>query len=370
MAVDRKQFTEIVEKGLKANSTYTKFYLNFKLDGVSKQKVLDYSQKQWDKRTRVSNAKSQLLLEKNKELNNGLNFTENSSLNNVADIYFDLACDDTDWTTSRKDAYTLYCRDKIGKKKIKSIRKVDIDALRKSMEKKGHSKQTKNGCSPRTIKKILIQVLKPILVYAMENKVISDIPTIKAPAQTRRKKTVENASDKLINLYNIILSLYKDDPFYRALFLFALFGRRWNEIRTLSWSDINMDNNKYIIRSENNKVSINQTYDLAPVIKEALLEFKDQSHLVFASPSTGKELYPPKRQLQKIKDLSIVKNLTMHYFRHILVSAMGETGVATTILSAALGHTNSETVNDFYLSANHTKASTQANTAIDAIVST
>jgi len=29
------------------------------------------------------------------------------------------------------------------------------------------------------------------------------------------------------------MTLYADDPFYRALFLFAWYGRIWNEIRTL-----------------------------------------------------------------------------------------------------------------------------------------
>ena len=43
---------------------------------------------------------------------------------------------------------------------------------------------------------------------------------------------------------------------------------------------------------------------------------------------------------------------------------MGEMGTANTVLSASLGHTNLQTVNDFYLSANHTKASAEANQTI------
>ena len=43
--------------------------------------------------------------------------------------------------------------------------------------------------------------------------------------------------------------------------------------------------------------------------------------------------------------------------------------VAGTILSASLGHTNLDTVNQFYLSANHKKASGEANKALDLIVS-
>ena len=46
---------------------------------------------------------------------------------------------------------------------------------------------------------------------------------------------------------------------------------------------------------------------------------------------------------------------------------MGEMGTATTILSASLGHTNLDTVNQFYLSANHTKGSKVTNDKIKQI---
>ena len=370
MAVDRKQFTQTVEAGLKANSSYTKFYINFKLDGKIKQRVIDYANKDWDKRTRIAKAKADLAAEKNKQVNTGVNFTENSRLNDVADLYFEKSCEVSKWTDERKDAYNLYCKNSIGKKRIKDVRQVDVDSLRKSMELKGHSKQTINGCSPRTIKKVLIQILKPIMQYAIDNKVLSDLPNIKAPKQTRQKKLVEDAGTKLATLFKSIMTIYADEPFYRALFLFALYGRRWNEIRTLQWSDVNFLTSRYTIRAENNKIGQNQTYELSAPIAEALSQIKDEhTGLVFKSPVTGAELYPPKKQLAKLKTSAGIENLTMHYFRHILVSAMGEAGTATTILSASLGHTNLDTVNNFYLSANHTKASQEANKTIDTLVS-
>ncbi len=46
---------------------------------------------------------------------------------------------------------------------------------------------------------------------------------------------------------------------------------------------------------------------------------------------------------------------------------MGEVGVANTVLSASLGHTNLNTVHQFYLTANHTKASEVANSTIEKI---
>jgi integrase len=263
----------------------------------------------------------------------------------------------------------------IGKKAVRNIKLHDINTLRVSMEKKGHSKQTKNGCSPRTIKKVLIQTLKPIMQYALDNGIINKLPKIEMSKHNIKnmkrnaKKHVTEGSYKLALLYKTINELYYNDPFYRALFLFALYGRRWNEIRTLKWSDIDYDYNKYTIRAENNKIGEIQIYDLPEPIKIALKEIKDNTvGIVFKSPITNKELYPPKNQLNRIKELSNIPELTMHYFRHILVSAMGEMGTATTILSASLGHTNLKTVNDFYLSANHTKSSQEANKTIEGIV--
>ena len=369
MAINMNEFIHQIETGLKANKLYKRFFYRFKIDGVTKRGLIDYSDKDWDKRTRISKAKVEVDALKSREIIAGLGFTENSSLNKVAETYFDLSCPDTTWTKERKSVYNLYCHNSIGKKKIKDIRKVHIDKLKKDMEDGGYSERTKNGCSPRTIKKVLVESLKPILQYAVDNKVLDDIPTIKPPTQSRQKKIVTDGGIKLATLYKCIFELYKDNGFYRALFLFALYGRRWNEIRTLQWSDINLLNNTYTIRAENNKINQEQKYELPEPIKTSLLEIMDDNQgLVFKSPVTGKELTSPKKQLLRVKKLSGIDELTMHYFRHILVSAMGEIGTATTVLSASLGHTNLATVNDFYLSANHTKSSQEANKMIDGIL--
>ena len=370
MAVNRSEFTQKVDTGIKATKDYKRFYLSFKKDGKIKQKVLDYSSKSWDKRTRISKAKIELEKQKNKLIEAGINFSENSTLNHIAKIYFEKSRQNTKWTQDLQDIYKLYCEADIGKKKVKDIRQVHIDDLRKSMEKRGHSKQTENGCSTRTIKKVLIQTLKPILQYAVDNQVLDSIPKIVLPKTKRKKKKVTNAANKLERLYESIQELYKDDSFYKSLFFFALHGRRWNEIATLQWTDIDLKNSSYTIREENSKIGEEQSYALPSFLKESLMNIKDnRKGLVFKSPITGKKLYPPKKQLIKIKDKAEIPELTMHYFRHILVSAMGELGTEQTILSAALGHTNLSTVSDYYQSASYEKASQETNKAIDNIVS-
>jgi integrase len=370
MAIDLKEFPNDVDVGLKANRDYTKFFYRFKIDGITKRGIIDYSLKDWDKRTRIVGAKAELLNKRKDDSSSNVNFTENSTLDSAADIYFSIAYGNSvEWAKERLAAYNLYCRNGIGKKKIKDIKLTDIDKLRNSMQLKGHSKQTENGCSPRTIKKVLLQSLKPILQYALDNKVINDIPKFNLPKSTHRKKLVTHASQKLSTLYSVITTRYAEDPFYKALFLFALYGRRWNEIRTLTWNDIDVLNKTYTIRAQNNKIGVDQSYELPKPILESLLKFEDtDNHLVFKSPITGEELYTPKKQLSHIQNDANMPELTMHYFRHILVSAMGEMGTATTILSAALGHTNLQTVNDFYLSANHMKASSETNQTIDKLL--
>lgn len=369
MPIDTKDFPNKVDVGLKSNSSYNKFLYRFKNDGQTKRGVIDYSDKNWDKRTRVNRAKVQLQQIKETSSNQStLLFTENSTLNNVAELYFS-TLQDTKWTHKRIASYNLYLKSTLGRIKIKDIKKVHIDTLRRRMEIKGKSKQTENGCSPRTIIQVLSKILKPLLQYAVDNDVLTKIPKVDAPSIPKEsKKKVANATHKFVTLYKAILILYKDDSFYRALFLFALYGRRWNEIRTLRWSDIDFLNNTYTIRAENNKAAIEQTYDLAPVIVEALNHFTEKQGIIFKSPITQDLLFPPKRQLQKLRDFVEIPELTMHYFRHILVSAMGESGVADSILTATLGHSvNSNLVKTTYQTINHQKSSAIANLAIENI---
>ena len=67
MAINRKEFTEKIDTGLKANKSFEKFYLRFKTQsGKQYYKIFNYSDKHWNKKTRVSQAKADALAYKNK----------------------------------------------------------------------------------------------------------------------------------------------------------------------------------------------------------------------------------------------------------------------------------------------------------------
>ena len=124
-----------------------------------------------------------------------------------------------------------------------------------------------------------------------------------------------------------------------------------------------------MINAEHNKIGEDQEYALSSIIKESLLQIKDnQTGLVFKPHRGGKELHSPRKQLAKLKEDTGIQELTMHYFRHILVTAMGEDGATSTIMSSALGHTDSRTLEKHYLSTDSAKATESVNAQVKNII--
>jgi len=363
----KKKFTNKVETGLVANEDYTQFRYRFKLEDKEYTKSFSI-QASFSLRDRKRLARREADEYRDDLKESLLNpFNKNTKVDKIAEMYFEKKCKPSSWTRDRQNMYKNYIQPVIGKRAVSKVIEHHILTIVDDMRSGGKTKQNEEGNSHRNIVKCLKQVLKPILTYAMVNGAIDRLPPIDMPKkETATKKFVEKPIDKLKLLHHTIVELYKDEPFYRALFLFALFGRRWNEIRTLEWRHINFDENTYIVVAEHNKIGIDQYYDIPLVIREALLEVRDMNdnRLVFPSPTTGQELSSPRWQLEKIKKATEIEELTMHYFRHILVSALGSAGVPAQVLSASLGHQHSGTVTSYYQTVDHLSHSQSANEGV------
>lgn len=361
-----------LSKGIKSNKYFTKFLYQFRIEGKRFRKVFDFSNaKELNKADlikKVNDEASSYYENKEEELNADTTFTFDTKFKALAEEYIKNKCAfGTKWTGEKETMLDNYIYPHLKNKKASIIKERDIDKIRVKMETKGEGRQNKDGCSPRTIRKVLLQVLKPILEYGHRNGAIKRIPEIQVPKKTK-KKSVKNGSEKLTTLYTSIHTLYTEEPFYRALFLFAFFGRRWNEIRTLEWIDVDFDKSEYTVRAENSKINEDKTFALPRDVMEALSHFKESKGLVFKSPKTGRELSTPKKQMEKLREASGIEELTLHYFRHIMATALGESGMVNTVLSASLGHNNSETVDAYYRTANHLKGSKEATASIEHIV--
>ena len=351
MAIDYKQFTEQINTGIKSTKDYQKFIFMYWIDGKRKTKSVNYTKKKgWPKKDCIKQARREY--DKFVEIVNtasGGNITEETKLNTVAEQYFKYERKQTKWTAELKQIYKLYIEpSKLGNLPVKDITLNRINQLKVAMLEGtiSASKKTKNkGSSNTSVNKVIVQCLIPVLKYAKNNGAIQNVPEFKKLEQSSKKK-VTNAKDKIQTLYAEIMSRYSDQPYYRAMFLFVLYGRRWNEIATLHTDDVDFEKQTYTIRAENSKTNKTITYTLPIDIAIALQELAPDKGLVFYVG--GKKVWTPKKQLAKIKEATGIPELTMHYFRHILATSLLEQGSNVAVASAMLGHSNTETTNRHY----------------------
>ncbi|NOR56506.1 MAG: tyrosine-type recombinase/integrase [Sulfurovum sp.] len=352
-----------------------KYLARFKYEDKIYNKVLGYSKKNGTVALSPKEAGKLLVIYKT-DLEAGYSSSSNITLNKLFDFYFETLDTSKQWTNKKKYIYQHYVgtfrnddntpkkitrkpteeeqkrqrifdKNKIGNKRIEKIREMDIQKLLNNMNEQ--------GLSPRTRKSVM-EVLNPLFKFAVINKYLRDNPTmgitVKVPSQ---KKIVTNATDLFKKVYAGINAYYHDNPYYRALFLFGFTGRRKGEILNLKWENIDFIHDYYWI--EDTKTDDQQKYQLPPYLIKPLQAIKDdRKGLVFKSPITGKKIINIDRQMRQLKKFLELDNLSMHYMRNILVSALAEQGIEAITLSGILGHKDPNTINK-YLSINHHKAS-------------
>lgn len=380
-----------------------KFLARFTHDGQIKSKILGYSKK--DNLTPKSANK---LLEAYKtDIENGYTSSDKMKLDELFEIYFKHQ-KSTSWNENKKRIYTRYIQKPLGNKAIETIKPMQIKKIINDLDNQGLKERTQ---------KTILEVLKPMFKFALDNKMIKESPTsainVKIPNQ---KKIVTDATALFNQVYQAITTYYKDEPYYQALFLFGFTGRRIGEVTSLKWENIDFTSDYYWI--EDTKSDDKQKYPLPPYIKEQLLQIVDTKRgLVFKSPITGKKISNYDRQMRQLKKqmalmycndnplyqaYSILKTrdktdtyiyslkwddklsddirkviekydgvkqglifdrlvkekfdkLSPHYMRNILVSMLAEQHTEAIVLSGILGHKDVNTINK-YISVNHFKS--------------
>jgi integrase len=354
MAIDISEFPNQIDTGLKASKDYKKFYYRFKHEDKQFRTIFDYSDKSWDKRTRITKAKIDAAAFREKKINPVTEIDEDIILDDFIDEHFK-HMDNTTWKQTKINHYNNYIQKSLGRKKVQSIKQMHIKQCIKE--------QQDLGLKPRTVKTTL-EILNPVFKEAMANRLVDYNPcygiSIKLP---KTKKIVTNASSQLLEIYNAINEVFDDDPGYKSFYLFALQGRRKSEILKLRWENINFARNTYLV--EDTKNGEHQVFTFPLHIKELLEQFRNPSGYVYESPiNPGSPINNVEKQTQKLK--AVIPNFTLHYMRNVVVSAMAEQGVSATLMSSALGHNNTHTLSK-YLSLNYGEGSLEANRIIDEI---
>lgn len=349
MAINPKDYPNVVRANLKANSDYTKFFYLFKVNGKQHKGIIDLSDKQWGKRDKIKYAEIQFLEAKDKVENN---INSDATVNAMVQRYIDTLPEGT-YKKDRMSYYNRNVKPSLGSKKISSIMPHHIQSLVDQL--------IKDGSSPRTAKQA-IEILSPALRIARANRIMFHNPCEDVKLTLpKTKKVVSDATTQLKLIYDAIMKLYADDPFYRAFFLLALQGRRRGEIMNLQAEDVVLEHDYYIIR--NTKNGEEQKIFLPSNVKEAMLEFLPEKGYAFTSPVTGGKLSDVHKQILKIKR-ETGDWFTLHYTRNVIVSAMAEQGVDAIYMSGALGHNDPNTITK-YLTMNYLLGSKIASNLID-----
>lgn len=354
MAIDRKDYPNKIETGLWANEDFSVYLYRFTYQKKEVSALIDLNDKSsWNKKDKITRAKLEFLSIKQKQKEKtSLALDENITLDAFITKHF-THLPVTKYTKIRRRHYEKYISPVCGNKKVIDIRQFHI--------KESIKLQEEQGLAPRTVKQTL-EVLSPAFKSAKENRLIIYNPLegikIKLP---KTKKIVVDASEKLKLIFTAIDEEFKDDPFYYALFLFALQGRRRGEILKLRWENISFENNYYVLLDTKNGEE--QKIFLPEITKEKLSYFKESEGWVFLSRRTGNHLVDIRKVTNRIKRRLNDKSFGIHYLRNVIVSAMSEQGIEAIHLSGALGHNNPNTIIK-YLSLNYFRSSRMASQTI------
>lgn len=409
MAIDTNEYPNKISKignisvyGLYAHKELNKFYFRFKIDGFTYKRIIDYSDKAWDKKTI-----NKQLLKDIENYKNNPNFNreikpqkiepkyKNSyTLNKVMENYFKskiVSKEDepikynTTWIETKKRHYDNYIKKQIGNYTLENITP--------SMINECIELQALQGLKPRTIKTTL-EILRPIFDEALDDKAIQSNPcsakTVIDNKNIKRQKTkkiVNTPIETLQVFFTAIEELYRFEPFYKSLYLFGIAQRRKSEILKLKWEDIDFNSNTYLCRDTKN--GENQTFYLPPSIKNELLQFREIKGWVYRSPlDNSKHITNIEKQTTKVKEkveeiykkmiiesgitneehikLELEKKpkFTLHYFRNIGSSVLQQQGMES-IISGALGHNNMNTKN-LYTTIDYITSSKKYNEVIEA----
>ncbi len=372
MAINTKDFTEKIGTGIKATKDHKKFLFSMTYNGKRKRKVIDFTRKAWSKKDCIKEARKAFIDFEDIVMGDGL-FTPDTKLNTIMDKYFEYEASGSEiYNATRKRGYEVYIKPRLGNMAVSKISLNMLNEIKTSMQKQGQTRQTKNGCKAKTINEVIVNTLMPILKYAQENGAIDKVPAFKKLKSDAVKKSVSNATETLAKLYSAIMDRYYDDAYYRSMFLFALYGRRFNEIATLRTDDIDFTTMTYTVRAENSKIDEDKTFALPQPLEESLKALAPDTGLVFrkVTQSEDDKIWSPRKQLLKLKEDTGIEALTMHYFRHIVSTALLEMGETSAVAAATLGHQNTATTEKYYATLNNEKSSEKAISAISGVIDT
>lgn len=206
--------------------------------------------------------------------------------------------------------------------------------------------QSGKTLSERTKRKVY-QFVNPVYSYLKMKRINLESPaSLHGLPPLNNTRKIDLSIEDIKSLF-LRLRDYKYSPF-REVFMWLMHGRRLNEVLTLEWTDIDLDNNLYTIKKENNKARIDMRYILTKRLRNTLNELgiKKNGYVFTSINDPRKHLTDGTLRIHWEKlNLPIVK----HQIRNcIQVYLKNVHAVPRDIVDSIIGHKQSTNVGDRY----------------------
>lgn len=206
----------------------------------------------------------------------------------------------------------------------------------------------KAGLAERT-SRCVYQYVNPVFKY-FNMKAAKFGINIPSPALQRDLPPLNNERGLELSL-DEIKELFKELKNYpispvREIFMFLMHGRRFGEVVTLEWNNINFEDNTYTIRALNNKARIDMIYHLSDRLKESLCTMGiKNSGYVFTKINNKNEPY----STSTIRNHWNNKPIVIHQIRNCIATYLKNgMGIGDDVTGAILGHKQNKTITSRY----------------------
>jgi integrase len=239
--------------------------------------------------------------------------------------------------------YKKHIKETLGEKHLKDIRYLDVQLWVNNL--------VKTELKTKTVKNILT-VLKNHFRLAKRMSLIKENPTL--DIELPRFDNTRHFNFSLEIQKDFIKSIIEhDEEVYCDIFFFLLHGRRRNEVLSLTWDMVDLEQRLYYIPAKINKVKKNMQYSMTDELYKRLTKIflkecvnqntKYPVGYVFTNPFTKtryKDLRGAWFRFLKKYNLPVIR---LHDIRHLLGTySINFLSLPIEHVSFALGHTNIE----------------------------
>lgn len=218
------------------------------------------------------------------------------------------------------------------------------------------NKLLENELKPKTVKNIL-DVIKVVFRLGIRIGLIKENPCDFVELPKYDNKRYFSSSTAVQTDFIYALLTYKE-PMFRDIFLFLLHGRRRNEVLSITWAMVDLEQRLYYIPAQINKAKRNMSYKMTDILFDRLSfhylhacinqNTRHPKGNVFTNPQTGLKYVCVVKAWQRFLKNNDLPYIRLHDIRHLIGTySINVLNIPIEKVSHTLGHTNIETTQKY-----------------------